>query len=371
MKKLYSCLTLLLTFAGISSLRAQDSTRCNATFQVSVDLNQAFFTAFDSMPGVLHHWNFGDGTSRSTDSSMTTHAYPPYGSYTVTQVVVDSARHCRDSASQIVTIGPNCSVYINFRNDSTGRRYTFVANVVSAPGVVDSVRWTINDTLAGQGDTLRKFLPGGPYTVCAHLRTSSGCENQACVTIDPRDSVPAGPPPPPDTCTIAFGATTVGHSPNQYRFTVADSAKYDSINWSVMLPDSGIATTFSGPAFTYTFRDTGYYTVAVAAKEISGCFVSAAQYIHIDSVGGGSDGFITSYPNPATNQVTLGLKLDSFTDISIRVFNSMGGLTLSRVQSGYPGNNQVTIPVADLPMGVYYIEVQYGNTIRRSKIQKL
>jgi hypothetical protein len=49
----------------------------------------------------------------------------------------------------------------------------------------------------------------------------------------------------------------------------------------------------------------------------------------------------------------------------------MGGLVLSRSVSGYPGINQITLPIATLPKGVYYIELQYGDTTVRSKFQKL
>ena len=49
----------------------------------------------------------------------------------------------------------------------------------------------------------------------------------------------------------------------------------------------------------------------------------------------------------------------------------MGGQVLSRSVTGYPGVNQITLPIANLPMGVYYIELQFGDTILRSKFQKL
>lgn len=80
---------------------------------------------------------------------------------------------------------------------------------------------------------------------------------------------------------------------------------------------------------------------------------------------------IASFPNPATTQVTLTVTLDKYTNVNVQVYNSMGGVVLSRSVSGYPGTNQVTLPIANLPTGVYYIELQYGDTILRSKVQKL
>ena len=64
--------------------------------------------------------------------------------------------------------------------------------------------------------------------------------------------------------------------------------------------------------------------------------------------------------------------LDKAATIYIRVYSSMGGEILSTSQPGYPGSNQIVIPVASLPTGIYYVQLQYGNTItKKSKIQKV
>jgi hypothetical protein len=179
------------------------------------------------------------------------------------------------------------------------------------------------------------------------------------------------PPPPPDTCTINFTAVPKDHKPNQYVFTVIDGKEYESISWTIMGPDSLFAGPYHGPSFSYTFPDTGYYAVYVTADKRSGCAVSNGQYVQIDSLSGPSGHYINSYPNPATTQVTLNVMLDQNTAVDIRVYNSMGGLVLSRSVSGYPGSNEITLPIANLPVGLYYIELQYGETILRSKVQKL
>ena len=234
----------------------------------------------------------------------------------------------------------------------------------------DTVTWTINDTLTGHGDTLRRYLTTGPVTVCAYLSTGDGCRSQSCITINPQDSL-STPPPPTDTCTINFTAVPKDHMPNQYVFTVIDGNDYDSISWTIIGADSLFAGPYHGPSFSYTFPDTGYYAVYVTADKRSGCLVSNGQYVQIDSVSRPSGKYINSYPNPATTQVTLNVMLDQNTAVDIRVYNSMGGQVLSRSVSGYRGSNQITLPIANLPVGVYYIELQYGDTILRSKFQKL
>src|SRR6202000_736727 len=59
-------------------------------------------------------------------------------------------------------------------------------------------------------------------------------------------------------------------------------------------------------------------------------------------------GFIASYPNPATNQVSLDLKLSDDWTIYIHIFNSMGSEVQMATQAGYKGINHITLPVGGL-----------------------
>ena len=375
MNKIYLVLSFFLVLGGHQAVVAQDTTVCNASFQATVSGNTVFLRAMDSLPGVLHTWNFGDGTvSSSTDSFMTSHFYAPQGTYAITQTVVDSVHHCQNTASQMVTIAPpppTCSVFLTETSDSVHHFYTFAANEYVSQPSTNTVQWTINDSLAGSGDTLSRYLPGGPYTVCATLTTSFGCQSQACWTINPQDSIPTPPPPPQDTCTISFTAQPKKNKPNEYVFTVIDHQNYDSISWTIVGADSLFAGPFQGPSFSYSFADTGYYNVYVQAEKKAGCSVLNGQTIHIDSLGTPAGQAINSYPNPATTQTTLNVTLNSNSTLTVRVFNAMGVLVQTQSVSGYPGNNSITLPIANLPKGVYYVELQSGGTTMRSKIQKL
>ena len=371
--KFYSLLCSFLFF-GLFTAHAQDSSRCNASFFVSISGNQVYFRAADSLPGTTHNWNFGDSTVWFPGGVGVTHTYNNPGTYIIRQVVTGSG-HCVDSSSQVITInpspGPLCGLSISVSSDSSHHLYSFVASPVLAGGTIDTISWMINDSLAGMGDSLaNRYLPNGSYAVCATLSTSLGCRVQSCQQILVMDSVSGLPvPPPSDSCTIAFTAVPNPKRPNEYTFSVVNSERYDSIVW--FAADSLLSGRGHGPVFHYTYTDTGYYNVTVEARFAHTCNVLSSQVIHIDSLPGGPGGYITAYPNPATTQVGLTVSLTKAATIDIRVYNSMGNQVQLTTVSGYPGVNQVTLPIANLPIGVYYIQLQYGNTILKSKIQKL
>lgn len=375
MKKLYSILLTALFFGGINGLYAQDTTSCNPNFAAVISGNVVNFFPADSTPGLIHQWTFGDSTQLTTGSVDISHQYAGAGTYLVTQTVIDSTNHCQQSSSQSVTITsgstPTCGVTISESIDSVLHQYTFVANVTlgGGAGTPDSVTWTVNDTLAGSGSTLVRVFDDGLETVCAMLTTSGGCQSQSCVTVNP-DSVGV-PPPPPDTCTIAFSATPNPHLSNQYVFSVVDKERYDSVTWTIMGPDSLFAGPYRRPSLEYTFTDTGYYDVQVRAEARPGCAVANGEVIYIGSIPGTADRYINSYPNPATSQVTLMLNLPSYTAVDMRVSNSTGIVVSSGRVSGLPGINKITIPIGNLPTGIYYVQLQYGSTILESKFQKL
>src|SRR5580692_3899284 len=98
MKKFYLFLNILLTLGGCQAVYAQDSSICNAAFAVDVSRIQVTLRALDVSPGVLHDWNFGDGTTTSNDSVLEVHNYTLGGNYVITQVVIDTVHHCQDSS---------------------------------------------------------------------------------------------------------------------------------------------------------------------------------------------------------------------------------------------------------------------------------
>ncbi|MES1249341.1 MAG: T9SS type A sorting domain-containing protein, partial [Chitinophaga rupis] len=175
-----------------------------------------------------------------------------------------------------------------------------------------------------------------------------------------------------DTCKISFTYTKTPSNPYQVTFTAQDSTGLDSLIWQVVnIADSLHSVFLSGHNPTYIFPDSGCYLVLLSAIAPGGCRSSSQQTICTDTIPSNAINFISSYPNPAASQANLNVNLGTDNTIHITVFNSMGNQVLTTVVAGNKGQNHVTLPISNLPTGIYYIQIQYGNEIKRSKIQKL
>jgi hypothetical protein len=376
MKKIYT-LALLLCFGSWLFARAQDTTVCNPGFNVSTSQHTATFQAWDMHLAVIHSWVFGDGYSLTSYSSSASHTYSAAGYYTVKHIIRDSVSGvCHDSTMRLVYIDsvPQCQIYIALHGDSGSlpNHYRFWAGPRS-PG--DSLSWYINDSLVVRNDTGFAHDFGiGYYTVCVRLHALSGCTASSCYSFtvhaadSSSDTTHTPPPPPPhDSCSISFTYSSSAAHPNEIHFVAHDSTGLDSLAWFIT---RGVDTVvLHGPAPVYVFADTGCYNVVLYAMTPGGCYSYSGQSVCIDSLPGSN--YIASYPNPARGESRLDVKLDRDNMIYINIYNSMGHLVLSKRVDGIGGMNQIVLPTADLPKGVYYVQIRYGNVSKRSKIQKL
>ncbi len=347
--KLYT-LILFFSLCGLVQAHAQapDSATCTAQFYASPSGNTVYFRAADSLTGVQHFWSFGDTTQVGFGNYVgVTHTYRGPGNYTVIHLIRNTATGCHDSSAQTITIAAppptTCSISFYYFRDSTHRPsvYHFTAQPVLAGATHDTVSWSVNGTAAGVGDSLTRSFTPGTYTICVYLNTNL-CRSQQCQTINVTDSV--GGPVPPDSIIRVPPDSIVTVPPDSIGKVPPDSiirVPPDSIG--KLPPDSiGIVP----PDSIGTRPDSTY---------------GADSLAH----------YVPSYPNPTSNQVYMDVRLDKAEMIYIRVYNSMGNQVQQVSVSGMQGNNHLSLPIAGLQSGIYYIQIQYGNVTSRSRIQKL
>ena len=76
------------------------------------------------------------------------------------------------------------------------------------------------------------------------------------------------------------------------------------------------------------------------------------------------------YPNIATSHITIGLENESSGDLQIRIFDASAGRL--HKSATLPGSriNGHRIDIADMPAGIYVVELRQGNAITYRKIVK-
>jgi PKD repeat protein len=377
------CTLLSGFFAG--KAKAQDTTTCNPGFQVSIYQQQAYFLAVDTLPHILHYWNFGDSSTNGFHSyyAAILHVYRHPGSYRVTHIIKDSlGGTCYDSSSRTITVDSilppppppppphdSCGRPVSFTYQADASNPLRIHFSPHPDSDSAGYRWNFGDStpVSSVKSPTHTYAVAGSYYVS--LTEVFHSNPDSCSFSYTR---PINVDVIPDTCHVGFTITRAPRNANELTFTLQGRVQYDSVLWTVnQIPDSMHVWHFEGRQFTHVFTDSGCYGVFVAAIGKT-CPGSAYQQVCLDSIPSVPNNYITSFPNPVTTgQTYLYVNLATAGTIRIDIFTSMGKPVQTSILSGYKGVNQVVIPTADLPKGIYYVRIRYGNEVRNSKIQKL
>ena len=81
-----------------------------------------------------------------------------------------------------------------------------------------------------------------------------------------------------------------------------------------------------------------------------------------------SNSDVNIFPNPATNEATIGLNIDKNTEVSIEAIDFSGRkiktILNSQLQEGY---YNITWNVSDLPSGIYHVRIMFGGSVIKAK----
>lgn len=322
--KLYSCILFLL-FSCCLSAGAQDTTLCNANFNVSVSGNQATFQAVDTHGNIQHYWNFGDTTSAGFNSNLSAayHTYSHSGVYTVIHIIRDSlGGTCFDSSARSVTVNttPSCTIYLQAQRDTfNAHYYDFYAIIDSSGGVHDSITWFVNDSYAGTGPTLlHYYFSGGLYTVCARLITSTGCMSSQCQQIQV-----AGV----DSCRLnpSFSYVADSSHPQRIHFTPSPDSSGYSYFWNF---GDGYVSADREPVHDYVFG--GSYNVSLTVAKHTGmdsCQSTVTEMVYVTGRPSCSISFTytrdASNPNEVIFNAVDSAGLDSLTWVIVNLADSL------------------------------------------------
>ena len=356
------------------------SPSCQVSFVAmkdTVDYHIYNFSSSYLSSGGVHDsisWFIND-TLAGTAPTLTNHYFAD-GNYTICVKLTTStgceAEQCgqiyvRNTDSVVHTDSCGITASFSYRTDPSDSMHIYFTPAPDSS--VYSYLWSFGD---GAYSTLRHadhvYAYGGNYTVYLTVTKHNGVDS--CQSNFGETVTVAGAPR--ETCSISFTYTRGSSNPNEITFNALDSTGTDSLTWLVLnITDSLHPVYLFGRTPTYILPDSGCYLILLSAITPTGCQSSSQQTLCADSVPAAARNFISSYPNPAVSQANLSLNLAQDNTIHISVFNSMGNQILTTVVAGNKGINHISLPISNLPKGVYYVQIQYGNEIRRSKIQKL
>ncbi len=252
------------TYTSVTTTPPPDQSFCSAPYDVD-------FTG-DAVPN--HYWDFGDGSGTST-SANPTYTYADTGSYTVMYVAIDS-NTCNvadtvyfninldevETFDAMLTVPPidPCSaidtLWVDFQFTGTG---------------ADSIAWDMGDGTTYTNDTLVNH----PYTTQGTYYVSMIAYDFDCNFVDTImdtvnyiatfTSVSATAPPDQMICSAPFDVDFTGDPvPNHY--------------WDF---GDGVGTSTSANP-TYTYADSGSYTVMYVAIDSSTCNIADTVYFNVD-----------------------------------------------------------------------------------------
>jgi len=231
-----------------------------------------------------YFWTFGNvGSSTAINPTFT---FPAAGTYNVC-LVTASANGCRDTVCKTVVVTlpvfTPCKAVYAFTGlpttPATGGyafQFTSAGSVASStPG--DSIReriwiWGDGTTATGNQNVIsiaKTYTSPGTYNVCLVIRTTSGCSDTTCKTINV-------PLPNQVSCSAQFtyenlAYTTPPNRPVKFNSSAATASPGDSIISRTWTFGDGTSLTTLDKVVTHNYLQTGTYTVCLTIKTALNC----------------------------------------------------------------------------------------------------
>ncbi len=221
---------------------------------------------------VGYAWAFGDGTTSTVTTAVTTHTYTAAGTYSVREIVTDNigCKDTGDRASLITVWRPHAVFYTSNNYPCIGASVHFTNISTGTTGAF----W-----MFGDGDTSsvsspnHTYLTAGTYTVRLVVFDSHGCTDTAAYASYISVTKP----------TAAFhmdDSFAICPPLNVHFFNTSSGAT--SYSWAF---GDGGTSVLASPSDLYT--STGFYTVTLVAVNSHGCRDTARGLVTLYGSAGG------------------------------------------------------------------------------------
>jgi len=220
-----------------------------------------------SAPADEWHWYFGDGGNSNSQNPI--HSYSDTGYFTITLIALNNG--CPDTVvkTNYVRVLPPIAAF-NVTPDCNNRlRFTFTDQSV-APLTWE---WNFGDgsPLDNTQNPVHIFPAYGSYNVRL-IVTNGGCADTATTTINAVNESPDFVATPLVQCKGGLTNFTVNN---------INPANITFYNWTF---GDGGTTTLPVPTASYTYTQSGTYTVTLLVRDINGCTntITKPNYIRVN-----------------------------------------------------------------------------------------
>ncbi|MES2849772.1 MAG: PKD domain-containing protein [Bacteroidota bacterium] len=321
-------------------------------------------------------WTFGDGTNSTALNPE--HIYTQPGTYTACLKMGILNEPCFKDTCKIVVVLPggvdSCNFHPGFIThiDSANRRKVLFTNTTMAPTSAAFAVWNFGDGTSSTGwNADHIYTAPGWYLVCLTVRSGNNttCTRTYCDSL----FVPGNVIPPYncDTFQLNFGYRRDDYMPNKLFFFATGNAPVYNQQWTFTNNANGAPITVNQNNPVYVFPDTGSYRVCVRAAFSTNCIKENCDWIRINSTTVPTQCVLNSYPNPAHSIVTFNVHLDQAGVIAATVLNMQGVTLMQYTQTGFTGNNPVTLNIQNLAPGFYTVRIMYGGRVCYTRFQKI
>lgn len=135
---------------------------------------------------VRRRWYFGDGTSDTTNNTVSPlHTYPGIGQYTV-RLRLTSSTGCENEVSQVINVGASPLAGFNYTPACVGdfTRFNNLSSANGLPGGITNYLWDFGDGgTSPQSDPSHQYLSGGRFTVTLTV-VAGNCANTLQQQVD-------------------------------------------------------------------------------------------------------------------------------------------------------------------------------------------